>query len=229
MVPVGASTLTWPLRKPDFLAQRQHLVPGGQRRVQQVLRDRVLGQPVGGVPMLAHDLQVRLAVLGVAGEGAALVAADARRLQLRLALHDGGDGRRVGATVIGVVGQAAVHEQRAQVGVADAQRPVVVRVLADARRGIARVVDDDLLRGQHDAHRVLEVLDRELAVVLDELHQVQAGEVAGRVVQVHVLGARVAGVDGRGVRAGVPAVDVVVVLDARSPQTQAASAILLRR
>ena len=49
---------------------------------------------------------------------------------------------------------------------------------------------------------------------LQELHQVQRGEVAGRVVQVHVLAARVRAVDPAGLRAGVPVVDGVVVLDA---------------
>ena len=51
--------------------------------------------------------------------------------------------------------------------------------------------------------------------VAAELHQVDAGQVAGRVVEEHVLGAGVRGVDPPRVRAGVPAVDRRVVLHAR--------------
>ena len=61
----------------------------------------------------------------------------------------------------------------------------------------------------------LEPLDIEAAVRSLELHQVDARQVAGRVVEEHVLGARVRGVDRPRVRAGVPAVDRRVVLHAR--------------
>ena len=60
-------------------------------------------------------------------------------------------------------------------------------VLLDQRGRIGRVVDQDLLGGQHDPHRVLVRLDVELAVVLDELHQVEARQVAGGVIQIHVF------------------------------------------
>ena len=40
------------------------------------------------VAVLAHDAQERLAVGGVAGERAAVVARDPRRLRVRLAGHD---------------------------------------------------------------------------------------------------------------------------------------------
>ena len=53
------------------------------------------------------------------------------------------------------------------------------------------------------------------AVVLQELEQVDRREVAGRVVDVHVLRARVGCVDPARVRARVPVVDRRVVLDAR--------------
>ena len=75
MVPVGASTDDLAVAEAGLLAERHDLVPGGQRRVQQVLGIGCSVEPVGGVAVLAHDLQVRLAVHGVAGEGAALVAA----------------------------------------------------------------------------------------------------------------------------------------------------------
>ena len=57
--------------------------------------------------------------------------------------------------------------------------------------------------------------DVELAVLPDELHQVDRRQVARRVVEEHVLGARIARVDAIGVRAGVPLVDRRVELHAR--------------
>ncbi len=47
-----------------------------------------------------------------------------------------------------------------------------------------------------------------------ELQQVQAGQVAGGVVEEHVFAARIAGVDAGRVLRGVPAVDRGVVLHA---------------
>ena len=61
---------------------------------------------------------------------------------------------------------------------------------------------------------MLERLDIELSVLVAELHQVQRGEVAGAVVEEHILRAGVAGVDAVRVLAGVPLVDGGVVLHA---------------
>ena len=165
--------------------------------------------------MLAHHAQERLAVLLVAGERPAMVARDPRRLRVGLAGHHRGDRRRIRTALVAVVRQAARHQQRAEVGIAEAERPVVVAVLLDRLGRIARVRDDDLLRGDQRAARRLERRDVELAVVLHELHQVDRRQVARRVVEEHVLRARVAGVDAVGVRAGVPLVDRGVELHAR--------------
>src|SRR6185369_2149782 len=89
-----------------------------------------------------------------------------------------------------------------------------VGVLGDPRRGIAGVVDENFLRGDGDVDRVLEGFDIEFAIGAEIFHQVQRGQVAGRIVQKHVLGARVRGVDPRGALAGVPAIDGGVVLHA---------------
>src|SRR6185437_12573311 len=56
---------------------------------------------------------------------------DAGGLRVGVAAEDGGDGGGEGAAGVGVVGQAEVHEQSAEVGVAEAERAVVVRVAAD--------------------------------------------------------------------------------------------------
>ena len=64
-------------------------------------------------------------------------------------------------------------------------------------------------------HRRLERLGVELAVLAHELHQVERRQIARRVVEEHVLGARIARVDARRVRARVPLVDGRVELHAR--------------
>ena len=65
------------------------------------------------------------------------------------------------------------------------------RVAADLLGRIARRADDDLLREEHDVDRVREALDVEGPVGAAELHQVQRRQVARRVVDVHVLAARI--------------------------------------
>ena len=74
------------------------------------------------------------------------------------------------------------------------------------------MVHEDLLRDEEDPARGGEPLDVEDAIGLAELHEVHAREVARRVVEKHVLAARIARVDPPRVGAGVPAVDRRVVL-----------------
>ena len=165
--------------------------------------------------MLGDDPQERLAVLRVALERAAVIAGDDGGLLVRLAVHDRGQGGGVVAALVRVVGETAAHQQRAEVGVAQSERPELVAVLLDLGRRVARVVDEDLLRGDRDLGREPVGLDIELAVRLDELHEVERREVARGVVEEHVLGARVGRVDPVRVGRGVPLVDGRVVLDAR--------------
>ena len=138
---------------------------------------------------------------------------DLRRLEISFAAHDGGDAGGVVASGVGVVGKSGSHEQRAEIGVAETERTIVVRVLHDRFRRVAGVVDENFLRGDGDGAGVTVGGDVEGAVG-GELHQIQRREVAGGVVEEHVLAAGIAGVDARGVLAGVPAVHGGVVLHA---------------
>src|SRR3954463_11999628 len=88
-----------------------------------------------------------------------------------------------------------------------------MRILHDHLGRIAGVVDDDFLRGDQDVDSVTISFDVESAVGR-ELQQVHAGEVAGGVVEEHVLAARIACIDAGGVLRRVPAVDGRVVLHA---------------
>ena len=57
------------------------------------------------------------------------------------------------------------------------------------------MIDKDFLGNEEDPTGCGKPLDIEVAVGLAELHQIDAGEVAGRVVEEHVLAARVARID----------------------------------
>ena len=117
--------------------------------------------------------------------------------------------------LVGVVGQAQGHEQGAEVGVAEAELAEAPGGLGDGLGRVVGVADQDLLGGEDDLDGGLEAVDVELgAVVVEERQQVEAGQVAGRVVEVHVLGAGVRAVDPAGVGRGVPAVDRGVELHA---------------
>ena len=90
-----------------------------------------------------------------------------------------------------------------------------MRVFRNRFRGVAGVIDDDLLRRDDDVHSVAERLDVKFAVGREELHQVERRQVARRVVQEHVLAARVRSVDAARGLAGMPLVDGGVELHAR--------------
>ena len=151
--------------------------------------------------------------LGGGGEAGAGLG-DAGGLPVGIAAEDGGERPGEVASGIGVVGEAEGHQERAEVGVAEAEGAVVVGVLGDHLGRVAGGVDDDLHRGGDDGDGVAIGGGVELAAGGEELQQVEAGEVAGGVVEEHVLGAGVGGVDAGGVLAGVPLVDGGVVLHA---------------
>ncbi len=196
-------------------AELERLVPGAAGGVDEIVGDRLAILDVADRgAVLLHHAHHRLAVALVLGERAH-AGGDLGRLAVGAAGHERRDGRGVGAALVGVVGQAARHQQRAEVGVAEPELAHLVRVLADLLGRVRRVGDEDLLRREDDVDGVREALDVELAVGAAEAHEVEARQVAGRVVDVHVLRARVGRVDAPRVRARVPVVDDRVELDAR--------------
>ena len=146
---------------------------GEQRRWYEVGDD-----PVRRRAVLLHHAVVCALVLRVR-----LVRPDRsgqpRRLRVGLAGHERRDRRRVGATLVRVVRETALHEQRAEVRVADAELAVAPRVRRDRRRRIVREADQDLLRGEHDVDGAGEPRHIELSVRVHETHEVERGEVAG--------------------------------------------------
>ena len=148
--------------------------------------------------MLGQDLEHRRRVLGVALVGAH-ASRGPRTRRVGVTGHEGRDGSRPRATRVGVVGETRRHQESTEVGVAQTELTELTRVLPDLLGRVVRRTDDDLLGGEDDLDGGGEGLDVEGAVVVEELHEVEAGEVAGRVVDVHVLRARVRPIDPRGV------------------------------
>ena len=163
-------------------------------------------------------LRQRLGDAGATGVAIAREGPDAGgdfgALLVSVAGHDRGDGAGQRAAFVANRRQAVAHDERAEVGVAEAERAENVRVLGDFLGRIAGVVHEDFLRGDENAHRGLEALDVERAVLALELHQVQRGEIAGGVVEEDVFRARIGGVNRLGAFAGVPFLNGAVVLHA---------------
>ena len=79
--------------------------------------------------------------------------------------HDRGDRAAKRAAFVAVVAVAVAHDERAEIGIAEAERAEDVRVLGDFLDRVTGVIDDDFLRGDEDADRGLEALDIERAVL----------------------------------------------------------------
>ena len=106
-----------------------------------------------------------------------------------------------------VVGVPESHQQCTQVGVAEAELAELEAVLPDLLRRVVGPADEDLLSREHHLDGVLVGVDIERAVLVEVLEQVDRGQVARRVVDVHVLRAWVRPVDAVGVGRRVPPVD----------------------
>ena len=77
------------------------------------------------------------------------------------------------------------------------------------------MIDQNLLSHKENSTSFYESLRIERAIFADHFHEVNAGEIAGRVIEKHVFAARVACIDPTRIGAGVPSVDRGVVLDTR--------------
>ena len=111
-----------------------------------------------------------------------------------MAGHERGDRRGDRPTLVTVVGQAQGHEKRTQVGVSQPELTEGPGGLADGVCRVVGVADQDLLSGEHHLDGVTEALDVEtadgLGVVVgspQEGQEVEAGQIAGRVIEMDVL------------------------------------------
>ena len=160
MVPVGASTRGLRVAHAERLAELDRFVPRLLRRAEQLRRHELLVDLGRLGAVHAQHVEHRLGVLGVARERTHATRG-ARAGGVRVAGHQRGDRRRPRPTAVGVVGHALRHEQRAEVGVAEAELAELAAVLGDLLGRVVGVADEDLLRGEHHLDGVLEALDVE--------------------------------------------------------------------
>ena len=163
--------------------------------------------------MHANHVEHRLAIRCIAGKRPHALG-NPRGLVVGLAGHQSRDGAAKIAAGVGIVRHGQRHQQRAEIGVAEAQRAKVVRILRDAVGRIAGVIHQNFLRGDGHVHGVAESFNVELIVRAQELQQIERSQIAGRVVEEHIFRARIRSVDAIRGLAGVPAIDRGVVLHA---------------
>ena len=84
---------------------------------------------------------------GVAGVSGGAGFGDEGGLVVGIAGEDGGEGGGQVAAGAGIIGEAEGHEERAEIGIAEAEGAVIVGVLRDLLGGVAGGVDDDLHGG----------------------------------------------------------------------------------
>ncbi|MCY1511070.1 hypothetical protein D9M68_454640 [compost metagenome] len=213
-----------------LFAEFQRLVPGAHGVDDEVLvrivamdegdrvdRERLVAGrlAIGGAAMVADDAQHVVAVRGKARERTQLLGHFGRG-GVGNTSHDrrqrAGDGAAFGA----VIGNARGHQQAADVGITEAERAVFVGEFGNLAGRELRHHDRDFKDDGPQADGVLVVGDVDaLGRRILEHHQVQRGEVAGGVVEEHVLRARVRRADRAGGRARVPVVHRRVEVQAR--------------
>ncbi len=107
--------------------------------------------------------------------------------EIRRTVQQGRDRATHPASLVAVVGDAVGHQQAAEIGIPQTERAEQVAVLGNVLGRITGVVDQNFLGDEvHPASR-LEPLGVERAIRQAELHQIDARQIAGRVVEEHVL------------------------------------------
>ena len=193
-------------------ARRQNIVPRLADRLDQILG--ALGvDPRHRVVMLFHHPQERLVVRLVLVKSADRLGQFATG-EVGRPMQERRNRPAHAAGGVRIVRDATRHQQAAQVRVAQSQRPEQVAVAGDVASRVAGMIDQNFLSDEERPASGLEPLGIKDAIRPAVLHEIDAGEVASRVVEEHVLRARVAGIDAAAVRARVPIVNRRVVLHA---------------
>ena len=153
IVPVGASTDACALRYPNCSPRETasshdcfaaDSIPSGTNSRIDLLGCRAV---------LAHDAEHRVAVRVEPVERPHGLG-DPRAGAIRLARHERGDGTCPRTSAVGVVRETPRHQQGAEVRVPETQLPIGTSVDADLLGRVIRLSDEDLLRGEHDLHRM---------------------------------------------------------------------------
>ncbi len=183
------------------------VIDGHGRDAQVLVVPALARDAVGGEAVIADDAEHAVALGLIAGERAEL-RGHLRAHAVGAAAEDGGQAGAQGTGLLAVVGDAGLHGEGAEVGIAQAECAVLPGELGNFLAGVAGHEDADLQDHGPEIDRVLVALNIEGAGGgLVELEDVERGEIARGVIEEHVLGAGVRGVDAACAGAGVPGVD----------------------
>ena len=198
---------------------RAHVKAGRVGRPAQSIILRRIALAFGaGRMVLQHPLH-GLPVFGQ-GRERPQISGKFRRCLIGGARQNGGECGCKAARGGTVIGQSKRHDEPAQIGKAEAQRPVPQRVMRHGTRRILRHGGGDIEADRPQPHRMAEPLKTDLTILLHECHEVEGSEHTGRVVHEHEFGAGVRAIDAARSRACVPAVDGGIELQSgigRSP------------
>ena len=170
--------------------------------------------PVGRASVIADDAQHVAGVVVIAWERPELFRHFGAR-RIGNAGHDRRDRTADRAAFGRIVADAGRHQQPADVGKAEAERAIPIAQLGDFLGWELRHENGDFKNDGPQPASVLETGGVEDAVLGPEHHQVQRRQIAGSVIEEHVLRARVRRADRSRFRARMPVVDRGVELDAR--------------
>ena len=138
-----------------------------------------------------------------------------RALFVSFASHDGGDCTAECPSFDAIVTETVAHDERSEVRVAEPKRAENMRVFRNLFDRITRVIDNDFLRSNENAHRRLETLDIKVALRGFELHQIQRSQIARSIIEEQIFRAWVRGILPACAFAGVPFVDRRIELHPR--------------
>src|SRR5262249_49022864 len=114
-----------------------------------------------------------------------------------------------------IVTETVAYDERSKIGVAKSECAENMRVLRDLFDRVTRVIDNDLLRRDEDAHRSLESLDIKLTTRGFKFHQIERSQIARGVIEEEIFGAWVRGILTVCAFARVPFVDRGIELHSR--------------
>ena len=136
--------------------------------------------------MVAHDAQHRVRIRGEAREGSEL----GRHFGGGAVAHARHQGRKSAAErtpLVRIVSDAGRHQEPAEIGEAESQRTVLVGERGDLGRRELRHQHRGFEHDRPQPHSMFVGRHIDPAGRIAELHEVQRGEIAGRVVEEHVF------------------------------------------
>ena len=201
--------------EPVFAAFFHCRIPNFTRSTEQLRADTVVIHLVRSVPVHTDHFQEWLPIHSEFLKRTHGMC-NFRAHQVGLAAHQRCDRSRKIPALVAVVGLPLGHQKSPEIRVTETQWPEKVTVFLNRLGGVAREIDQYLLGKNRQRHRRTKVVHLERLILgIDEGHQVQARQIAGRIVQEHIFGTGVTRIDATRGLHRIPAIDRAVVLNSR--------------